>query len=116
MRRDLRLRRRLYRQRSRSEGCSRGCQPKLLRQALAAADASTLGAVGASIWDTRATSPRATARVPPIKKKLSLRELETLARAGLARFLALFHARIATKKPVGFQRGAEVRVGLQKGA
>jgi hypothetical protein len=60
--------------------------------------------------------PGQTARVPPIKEKLSLRELETFARAGLARFLALFHTRIATKKPVGFQRGAQVSVGLQKRA
>ena len=43
------------------------------------------------------------ARALPRKEaELPLRELEAFTRAGLTRFLALFHPRIATKKAFAF--------------
>src|ERR1019366_7283336 len=44
----------------------------------------------------------------------TFRELETFARARLAVFLALFHARIAREEALGLQRPPQVRVELQQ--
>ena len=44
----------------------------------------------------------------------TLRELETFARARLAVFLALFHARIAREQALGLQRAPQGRVKLQQ--
>src|SRR5271154_6046782 len=54
--------------------------------------------------------------VTPTTSDLALGELEALARALLAVFLALFHARIAREKTVGAQRGAKLRVVARDGA
>src|SRR5215471_3258393 len=48
--------------------------------------------------------------------RLTLRELETLPRAGLPRFLSLFHARIATQQTLGLERAAQICVDLKQSA
>src|SRR5215471_13877407 len=48
--------------------------------------------------------------------RLTVRELETLSRAGLPGFLSLFHARIATQQTLGLERAAQICVDLKQGA
>src|SRR5205085_12303836 len=45
---------------------------------------------------------------------LTLRELEAFTRSGLSRFLALFHARIASQQAIGFESGAQINIDLQE--
>src|SRR6266478_8036749 len=49
-------------------------------------------------------------------KKLTLRELEALARALLAVLFALLHTRVARQKTVGAQRGPQLRIEACDGA
>jgi hypothetical protein len=50
------------------------------------------------------------------KQILTLAELETFARAGLAVFFALLHARVAGQQSFGFQIRAIVNVGFEQRA
>ena len=51
-----------------------------------------------------------------VRSSLSLGELEAFARAGLPRFLALFHARIASEQSIRFERCAQIGIGLEESA